>query len=254
MSSKLPNNHIPGNYQYVALHYGSSIQRQWHKNRHNLLKFLNFFDHKDVVLDLGCGSGNIILEFAPKVHSILGIDNNKECILFLEKKIKEENIKKAKVLKMDLTKLDLKGRKFTKIIMTEVLEHFDQNELRKIMQKIKNILTPEGKIFITTPNYQSPWPIMEFLIDKLKLTPKLWGEQHRSKFTFKKLEILMKEANLSIEKKGTLNAISPFIAPLNIDFVDKLSYAEFRSFPFGNLLYCVVSQNQALRKGSINSK
>ena len=127
--------------------------------------------------------------------------------------------------------------------MTEVLEHFNQNQLRGILQNVKKILTPQGKIFITTPNYQSPWPIMESLIDKLKLTPKLWGEQHRTKFTFKRLEILIKEANFSIERKGTLNAISPFIAPLSSDLADKLSYVEFKSFPFGNLVYYVVNQH-----------
>jgi len=252
MTDKLSNDHVPGNYQYVALHRGGPIQHQWHKNRHNLLRYLNFLNSSDIVLDLGCGSGNIVLDFAPYVQSIMGIDNNKECVLFLENKIKKGCIKNAKALKMDLTKLDLKEKKFTKIIMTEVLEHFEQNQSRKIMQNVKNILTPQGKIFITTPNYQSLWPIMESLIDKLKLTPKLWGEQHRTKFTFKRLEILMKEVNFSIEKKGTLNAISPFIAPLSSSFADKLSYAEFKSFPFGNLLYYVVVNQKANSTAKFN--
>jgi len=244
MSNKLTVSHIPGNYQYVALHYGNSMQKQWHKNRHNLLKFLNFFNHKDIVLDLGCGSGNIVLEFTPKVKRFLGVDDNQDCLLFLEEKIRKRGIKNAHVLKMDLTRLNLKREKFSKVIMTEILEHFDQNESKKILHSVREMLTARGKIFITTPNYQSLWPIMELLIDKLNLAPKLWGEQHRTKFNLDKLKRLLKETGFTTETTGTLNIISPLVAFFNPNFADKLSFIEFKSLPLGNLLYCVAIKDK----------
>lgn len=251
MTTKNDINHISGDYQYLALNHRGPIQKQWHKNRHNLLKFLKFFDHNDSVLDLGCGSGNVVLEFAPFVRNITGVDNNRECISFLSKKIKRMGLSNAKAIKMDILKLRLNGVKFSKIIMTEVLEHLSQEQAKLILKEIKKISAPNAKILITTPNYQSLWPLMEYLIDKTRLAPKLWGEQHLIKYNRKNLRILLGKAGFTIEKLGTINTVSPFVAVLNPNLADKLSCFEFKYSPVGSLLYC---QARLKKSSVINQK
>ncbi|MEK7517210.1 MAG: class I SAM-dependent methyltransferase [Patescibacteria group bacterium] len=231
---------IPGNYQYDALNRKGAIQGQWHKNRHNLISFLQFLQKNDKLLDAGCGSGNVILEFAGHVDYALGIDNNPACIQFLTKQLENKHINNANARVMDLVRLELKGKQFTKVIMTEILEHFSEEEGKKVLEQIKSILTPNGKLLITTPNYKSPWVILEKLMDIFNLSPKLWGEQHLTKFTPNRLKKILENSGFTIEKQGTLNFVSPFLTVISPTLADKLSYFEFKHTPIGNLLYAVA--------------
>lgn len=233
---------IPGDYQYIALTKGHPIQRQWHKNRLNLINFLNFLTPNDKILDAGCGSGNVLLKFAPNVRLAMGIDNNNACISFLRKKIKKSHLQNTSVYCMNLLNIKMPSQSFHKIIMTEILEHFSEDDVRQVLGQIKKILAQEGKILITTPNYKSPWMIIEVLLDKFKSFPKLWGEQHLVKFTPNKLAQILQQSGFKVEKAGTLNAISPFIALINQDLADKISYWEFEYWPFGSLIYLIATK------------
>lgn len=231
---------ISGDYQYIALRRKGTVQSQWHKNRHNLIYFLKFLQKNDRLIDVGCGSGNLIIEFAKQVDYALGIDNNPACIQFLTKQLKNKHINNADARVADLLQLELKGKKFTKIAMTEVLEHFSKEEGTKVLKQIKNALAPNGKLLITTPNYKSPWVILEKLMDIFKLSPKLWGEQHLIKFTPNRLKKMLEDSGFSVERQGTLNFVSPFLTIISPILADKLSYFEFKHIPIGNLLYVVA--------------
>ncbi len=154
--------------------------------------------------------------------------------------VKEKNIKNARGIIADLLHLELEEKKFDRIIMTEVLEHFSEKDDRKILKQLKKMLNDNGKILVTTPNYRSLWILLEPLMDILHLSPKLWGDQHLIKFTSKKLIEILENNGFIIEKKGTLNFISPLFSLLNQNLADKLSYLEFSHIPFGNLFYVVA--------------
>lgn len=237
---KINNKKISGGYQYHALTKGNPIQRQWHRNRHNLIRHLGLFKKDDVVLDAGCGSGNVIFEFASDVKGILGLDNNKDCITFVNRKIRELRLKNADVKEINLLKFRLKNRKFDKIVMTEVIEHFSEEDVNKLLREIKKVLSPKGEILITTPNYHSPWILLERTIDLLNLSPKLWGEQHLIKFTSSNLSQILEDSGFKVKKIGTLNFFSPFVAVINKNLADRISHFEFKYIKFGNLLYVVA--------------
>ncbi len=235
-------NRIPGNYQYHALREGNPIQRQWHKNKLNLIKYLDFLNQNDVVLDAGCGSGNTLLEFAKKVRYIVGIDSNEECIKFLRQKIEDFQIKNALAKKLDLLEIRSLNLEFSKTIMTEVIEHLTEEYLEKILREIDKVITSDGEILITTPNYRSLWFSIETILDFFKLAPKLKDEQHIVKYYWKKLSEIIKRTNYQVINKGTLNWISPFIASVTPTLADKTSYFEFSRVPFGNLFYVVLKR------------
>lgn len=230
---------IPGDYQYTALRKKNSIQSQWHKNRHNLIDSLKFLKNDDHLLDVGCGSGNVIITFSKKVKTATGIDNSAQCISFLKKQITDKKLTNTYALKMDILNLSLKKTDYTKIVMTEVIEHFSEKEGRNILRSLHKHLKPGGKILITTPNYKSSWALMEPLMDILNLSPKLWGDQHLMKYNPHRLAHLLNLAGFTVEKKGTLNLISPFIALFSPKIADRISFLEFKFFSFGNLLYIV---------------
>lgn len=233
---KRASKNISGDYQYLALKKKILFQRQWHKNQLNLIKELNFLQKDDGVLDAGCGSGNVVLEFAPRVKSIIGLDNNKQCVLFLNKKIKEETLSNAKAQFGDLLQLNFKNKKFNKIILTEVVEHFIIKDCQIILNNLFRLCKTDGKILITTPNYQSLWPMLEWFLDTFNLVPHLQGTQHLNRFTAESLQRLVTNSGFKITKVGTWNSFTPFLAFISQSLADKLFKIEIY-LPFGNLLY-----------------
>jgi ubiquinone/menaquinone biosynthesis C-methylase UbiE len=238
---------IPGNYQYEALINGNPIQRQWHKNKLNLIKYLDFLHKNDIVLDAGCGSGNTVLEFAKKVQYFVGIDSNEDSVKFLKEKIENLQIKNVLVENRDLLEISSLNLEFTRIIMTEVIEHLGEKYLEKVLRQMQKVINRNAKILITTPNYKSLWFSIEKTLDTFKLVPKLEGEQHVVKYYWKKLYEITKRTNYRIIAAGTFNWVSPFVAPFTPSIADKISYFEFSKVTMGNLLYIVIERKKSLK-------
>ena len=233
---------IPGNYQYEALINGNPVQRQWHKNKLNLINHLDFLNKNDIVLDAGCGSGNTILEFVEKVHYIVGIDCNEESVKFLKEKIENLQNKNVLVENLDLLEINSLNLEFTRIIMTEVIEHLSEEYLEKVLKQMHKVINRNTKILITTPNYNSLWFSIEKILDTFNLVPKLEGEQHIVKYNWRKLSRIIKRTNYRIIEAGTLNWVSPLVALFTPNIADKISYFEFSKVTMGNLLYVVLKK------------
>jgi len=74
------------------------------------------------------------------------------------------------------------------------------------------VLRPGGRLLITTPNYRSFWPLMEWAIDRLNMAPKMAGEQHISRFHPASLKQMLTEAGLKVEYSGSIYNFSPFLS------------------------------------------
>ena len=101
------------------------------------------------VLDLGCGSGNDIInlsnEFQKYNASFVGVDLGKELV----KKLNLLEIKNTKFVNGDIENVDLK-QKFDIVLELEVaehLEHFDSN-----LEVIKKHMKPNSYLIMSTPN------------------------------------------------------------------------------------------------------
>jgi hypothetical protein len=73
------------------------------------------------------------------------------------------------------------------------------------------VLRPGGRLLVTTPNYRSLWPLMEWTIDRLNMAPKMAGEQHITPFHPASLRQLLVDAGLGVEYFGTIYSLSPFL-------------------------------------------
>lgn len=240
---------IPADYQYNALRKGNLFQKQWHRNRLKLIEIINFLHKSDCAADIGCGSGNVVLEFSNKVKSFSALDYNDESLVFLNNKLKESGIENTEVFKFDLLESDpnkFKG-KFDKIILTEVIEHFELEKIIKIIKNLEIMLKRDGEILITTPNYLSFWPVMEFLVDKVEMFPKLWGEQHKVKFTKKRLRKVLEKNGYHVTMIGTFGLISPFIALFGTKIADLVLKFEVKYFKiFGPQIFVRLKKNEKL--------
>jgi len=110
----------------------------------------------EVILDAGCGSGDLFVKIAAhcsKHNQLYGIDVSKPNIL----KVKEKLVgnKNAEVMAADIKSLSCFGNStFDKIVCSEVLEHIE--EIGAAVSEIKRVCKKGGKVVITVPNLWHP--------------------------------------------------------------------------------------------------
>jgi hypothetical protein len=116
----------------------------------------------------------------------------------------------------------------------------DRGTTAQALSEFQRVLRPKGQLILTTPNYWSLWVVIEFLTDTVRLMPEMVGGEHISKYHQRTLAALLGRAGFVIERLGTFNHLSPFIAPLSERWAERLSDWEIiEGRPGGNLLYAV---------------
>lgn len=99
------------------------------------------------ILDLGCGFGTFLNYLKQSGYTNLyGVELGSEQIEFL--KTKGLNVKNADIFEF----LTNSEEKYDLITLFDVLEHFNKNELVKLIPLLKRNLTSSGKIIIRVPN------------------------------------------------------------------------------------------------------
>lgn len=226
-----------GDYQYTALHNGSFFQRFWHSGKLEAVNNLINFNDGEVILDFGCGSGNLCFFLSKKCNTIFGLDAKSDAIDFANKIKKEKKYENCNFLFNESSKLPFYNEYFDKVFLLDVIEHIENP--RSILKEIKRVLKNDGVLVTITPNYASVWPIIEFLCDKLRITPKN-REQHILKFTQKKLTEIFEECNFFIKKQGSFYLFSPFFAYWNISY--SILKWEINTCSRGMLLYSITKK------------
>ena len=67
--------------------------------------------------------------------------------------------------------------------MIELIEHIDNRDLNHLLKECKRVLNKNGNIYLSTPNYLSLWPILEFFLNKV--SPVDYKHEHINKFNKK---------------------------------------------------------------------
>ena len=114
-----------------------------------LEKIFKKYSEKQIknILDMGCGTGNHLIELSKRGYDVEGIDASKEMALIAEKKIRENNIQSS-VKVMKFQELNM-GKKFDAILcMFNAIDYIVKDgELLKIFSKVSSHLE-DGGIFI----------------------------------------------------------------------------------------------------------
>lgn len=105
------------------------------KNKKKLIKLIEKYAKNKKIMEAGCGTGIISTYMASIGYDVYEVDINNK-ILNLAKEISLNYIKKGTptFIQKDLLKLDFKENEFDVIFSNGVLEHFSDNEIKRILK------------------------------------------------------------------------------------------------------------------------
>jgi len=228
---------IDGAYQHHALHHGPAVQRFWHHSKLMAISRLLPPGEGDLVLDIGSGSGVISNHLAASGASVLAIDGNESAIAFARKQYPSERIEFRLGLVDEYFQAE---RPLDKAYCLELIEHIHYPQGLQLLGHIRDALRPGGALFLTTPNYRSAWPVIEWVMDHSGRAPQLAGDQHVEFFNPGKLGEIMIEAGFEVQYLGTKCGLAPWVAPLSWGLAEKLQIRELKSRSrLGSVLVCV---------------
>ena len=225
---------IPAGYYDEIFNRKKGIQSAWHQQKFRFLAKL--IPSNSNHLDIGCGPGTFLGNFS-QAKSCIGVDIAKEQIEFATQKYANNRIS-FQHIETDL--LPFGDNCFDVVSLVEVIEHLDQVTLEKVMLEANRVLKPSGLLILSTPNYKSLWPVLEWMINKIAKIS--YDEQHITKFIPKSLDLFVTQFGFSVVKSGSYLFASPFLAPIGLGVSDAVFRFEERVLrnPFLLLLYVVA--------------
>ena len=232
---------IEGGYQYRALYEGNAVQRFWHRNKQTTIARLLPPDPADRVIDVGCGSGIVSSFLAQNGSEVLGIDANPDAIAFAREHFQRPNL----TFREGLVDEEFQsGGPIDKIYCLELIEHVYEEQARAMLEHFARILRPGGAVYMTTPNYRSLWPMIEWLMDVLGAAPQMAGHQHVTRYHRRKLEALAMRVGLRVAGAATTCFAAPWLAPLSQRLAQRVDALEtgLRLLP-GSILVLVLRKD-----------
>jgi 2-polyprenyl-3-methyl-5-hydroxy-6-metoxy-1,4-benzoquinol methylase len=231
---------IRGDYQARALKSDRAAQRFWHEAKFRLIERVAIPSKRERVLDAGCGSGTISQFLSLHAGDVVGVDSNPSAISYATSTYNVPNLQFRLGQFQDL----IAEKLFDRIYCIEVIEHLYEPQVAEVLSLFHKLTAPGGQLFLTTPNYRSAWPLIEWLLDRLALVATLDEAQHVTHFTKGKLREMLSRAGWRAQHIGTFNGVAPFLAPISYRFALALEKFEFlcnRLLP-ENLLFCLCTR------------
>src|ERR1043165_5225317 len=167
------------------------------------------------LLEIGCGAGNLLLQAAVRDSYPVALDLSMQALTFVRSRLEAAKSSNESPSDFICTQaigecLPFVDRSFDCILLSEVIEHLEAPQIS--IREAVRVLRSGGRLLITTPNYRSFWPVMEWTVDRLNMAPKMAGEQHISRFYPSSLQKMLTELGLTIEYAGSIYNLSPFLS------------------------------------------
>lgn len=229
---------IAGDYQFRALTDGPVVQRFWHQSK--LVAIDRHLPPRagDRALDLGCGSGVVAHHLAAAGADVTAIDGNAEAIRFASTHFRLPNLEYRAGFLEDLA---LPAETFDRVYCLEVIEHLYRHQIHGLLGAVRRVLRPGGCLLLTTPNYRSPWPLIEKTLDLTGLAPRLQDDQHVTRFHRRRLRQACSDAGFETVTETTFCTVAPWLSPFGWPLAVAVDRLEARlRLPFGCLLLHVV--------------
>lgn len=104
------------------------------------------------VLELGCGTGRVLLDLALNGHAIEGIDSDPEMLEVARSKLFPAHLDLVNLHLGDLRKMSLPSTYPLIIIPCNTFAYFDAQECKQILKRARDHLSQEGYLVMDLPN------------------------------------------------------------------------------------------------------
>jgi len=119
---------------------------------HHMRELASLIRPGDVVVDLACGPGPLLLELAPLYPEVefIGADLSPTMLEHLQRAAREQGLPNVSVLQEDIRTLpSLEGRKVDLVISTSALHHLpDEDSLRQVFTRMNSLLGADGGFYL----------------------------------------------------------------------------------------------------------
>ena len=233
MKKNIDYGRIPAGYYDNAMIKGNAVQSFWHREKFSVvIKQLGDISGK-TLLDIGCGPGTFLSLLPQDYKFATGIDISPAQIDFASKK----NAGSKKIAWIAGDPLSSKLDSYDVITSVELVEHLDEAVVVKLFECIKQHLKSGGRFVVTTPNYKSLWPVIEWLWSRIGSIN--YSEQHVTHFTENKLREFLEHAGFTVVYSSGFFIISPFLAIVSHRLAKFVQQFEQRFFPhFCSIIIC----------------
>lgn len=135
-------NEMAKTYNAIANKYEKEAEEDW-KDKEYVNKFLKYLEHKSSVLDIACGTGELLKYYNDIGLKTTGIDISKAMV-----DISKNKVPNANIMNMSLYDVDKLEEKFDGISITFTLVHIPKEKINEVIEKINRKLKDNGTIFI----------------------------------------------------------------------------------------------------------
>ena len=160
------------------------------------------------VLDVGCGPGTFIGNYLGNVDC-LGIDVSAPQIDYANRRY---GTVRHRFSTEALAGLGDAGERFDAVTLIEVIEHLASADARGLLDEVRRLLSPQGRLVVTTPNYRSLWPLIEWGVNRVSRVT--YEQQHINKYDRGRLAADLAHAGYAKVDIGTAVGLAPFAAVL----------------------------------------
>lgn len=228
---------IEGGYQHRALVAGFPVQRFWHHLKTLTIERVAPPEAHMILLDLGCGSGVVSSYLAERATFVDAVDANMRAVDYAKRVFSRRN------LSFHLARADalpFREGRFDRVYCLEFIEHLYWEQIATLFSDLSRHLKPRGTVFITSPDYRSPWPLLEATMDILRLAPRMEGSQHVSRPTKRRLDELAPLCGFETVVSGRFAGLGPFASVVSWRLATAIDQFEYRfGCPLGSLVYAL---------------
>jgi SAM-dependent methyltransferase len=156
------------------------------------------------VLDIGCGPGTFIGNYLGGVDCLGDFSASQ-----IDYANRRYGAARHRFSTQALAELD---ERFDAITMIELIEHLPPAEARRLLAEARGLLSPDGRLVVTTPNYRSLWPLIEWGVNLV--SPVSYEQQHINRYGRGRLAAELAQAGYARVEVGTVVGLAPFAAVL----------------------------------------
>jgi len=221
---------IPAGYYDEIFRRGAGVRYSWHE-----LKFRAVAAHlaqTKKLLDIGCGPGTFVGNYAGDTEA-LGIDSS---ALQIDYACRHYGTRHHRFSTQSVANLIEAGECFDTITMIELIEHLAPEEATQLLAQSRQLLSSDGMLIVTTPNYASLWPVIEMGVNLVSRVS--YEAQHINKYRRGRLVRHLKDAGFGRVTVRTAVGLAPFAAVFGAKPAQWLQALEAatRNLGCGNLL------------------